>query len=158
MANKTIDQLTAAAAVIATQEFEAYDPAGSPKSQKVTGAQIKTFCGAAALTVTDFGTVFGSLPSAPNTSYNYTNTTGHVLLVTFNFDLDFTSGGSEFCQVLVNGVVVTTGGAVDGAPLSDRWSINLVFIVPIGGALQMNFADDSGSGFVFGPTTQVLLF
>jgi len=40
MANKTIDQLTAAAAALATQEFEVYDPAGSPKSQKVTGTQL----------------------------------------------------------------------------------------------------------------------
>lgn len=42
MAAKTIDQLNAAAAALATQEFEVYDPAGTPKSQKVTGAQLQS--------------------------------------------------------------------------------------------------------------------
>ena len=40
MANKTIDQLTAAVAALLTQEFEIYNPAGTPKSQKITGAQL----------------------------------------------------------------------------------------------------------------------
>ena len=42
MATKTIDQLTGALAALLTQEFEIYDPAGSPKSQKITGLQLLT--------------------------------------------------------------------------------------------------------------------
>ena len=40
MATKTIDELTAAAAGLTTQEIEIYDPAGSPKSQKLTIAKL----------------------------------------------------------------------------------------------------------------------
>ena len=41
MATKTIDQLTGALAALLTQEFEIYDPAGSPKSKKITCAQLE---------------------------------------------------------------------------------------------------------------------
>lgn len=49
MANKTIDQLTAAAAALLTHEYEIYDPAGSPKSQKITGAQLLTLIASGAI-------------------------------------------------------------------------------------------------------------
>jgi len=159
MANKTIDQLTAAAAALATQELEVYDPAGTPKSQKVTGAQLKTFCGGSSPSVSDFLTVFGSLPSSGGT-YPFDNTTGKVLLVTFYGYFDLTTGGMEYLQINIAGYPVAVSGYVDGGynsnTLTDKAGFQITWVVPVGGSFVLLILDDAGD--LAGTGGQVLSF
>jgi hypothetical protein len=87
MATKTVDQLTAAIAALLTQEFEIYDPAGSPKSLKITGLQLLTlFFGGASQSL-----VLGQPTTAPAQITFQSNVGGGS---TLNFGQGLTSLGT----------------------------------------------------------------
>lgn len=142
MANKTIDQLTAAAAALKTHEYEVYDPAGSPKSQKVTGTQIVALL--AAQRSNHAFTDYFSFPTGAGTT-SWTNTTGHDIWVTVSADFDMFAGNAEYMQFSSTGVQSKAGCL--GGLIGDigNFTLNISCFVKAGAGFEIDLNDDAGT-------------
>lgn len=160
MANKTIDQLTAAAAALLTHEYEVYDPAGSPKSQKVTGTQLVALANAnKGISVVHYDSLF-AFPSGAGTQ-TFTNSTGHNIILQLAGLFVLTNGNQEQLAAgtpSASGVQSQTGFATVYAPTDGSLGsclFQIVLFVLAGATFDIYVYDDDGS--VGGWSGQVIL-